>query len=468
MRYFPAFIELRRRPALVVVGGDAAARKAELLVRAGANVAVAAEEPGADLRALAESGRVTLIERTFRAADLAGCTVIIAATGDEHADTAVSEAARGAGIPVNVVDAPALSTFIVPAIVDRDPLTVAISSGGASPVLARVVRARVEALLPTGLGRLARFAEGFRRAVRGTIADGLERRRFWERFFAGPVAEAVLAGDERWARERMLKDVNAPVAERAPEGIVHLVGAGPGDPDLLTLRAHRLLQDADVIVYDRLVAPELLDYARRDAERIYVGKARGAHVRSQDEINAVLEEHARTGRRVVRLKGGDPFVFGRGGEERDHLTRAGIRAEVVPGITAATGCAAAAGIPLTDRDLAHGVSIVTGQGRDGEADVDWAAMARSGQTIVVYMGAKSADRIAGRLIESGLSAATPAAVIENGTRADQRIETGRVADLGALAARFNGHGPLLIVIGDVVRRADAWSETTAPLRAAAG
>lgn len=468
MRYFPAFIELRGRPALVVGGGDAAARKAELLVRAGADVAVVAIEPGADLLALAETGRVTLTERVFRAADVSGRAVVVAATGDERTDTAVSDAAGRAGIPVNVVDVPALSTFIVPAIVDRDPLTVAISSGGASPVLARTVRARIEALLPAGLGRLARFAEGFRRAVRGTITDGAERRRFWERFFAGPVAEAVLAGDERWARERMLKDVNAPASEREPEGIVHLVGAGPGDPDLLTLRAHRLLQDADVIVYDRLVAPELLDHARRDAERIYVGKARGAHVRSQDEINALLEEHARAGRRVVRLKGGDPFVFGRGGEERDHLTRAGIRVEVVPGITAATGCAAAAGIPLTDRDLAHGVSFVTGQGRDGEADVDWAALARSGQTIVVYMGANAADRIAARLIENGLSAATPAAVIENGTRPDQRIETGTVSDLGTLAARFSGRGPLLIVIGDVVRRADAWAETAAPLRVAAG
>jgi len=468
MRYFPAFIELRGRPALVVGGGDAAARKAELLVRAGADVAVVAIEPGADLLALAETGRVTLTERVFRAADVSGRAVVVAATGDERTDTAVSDAAGRAGIPVNVVDVPALSTFIVPAIVDRDPLTVAISSGGASPVLARTVRARIEALLPAGLGRLARFAEDFRRAVRGTITDGAERRRFWERFFAGPVAEAVLAGDERWARERMLKDVNAPASEREPEGIVHLVGAGPGDPDLLTLRAHRLLQDADVIVYDRLVAPELLDHARRDAERIYVGKARGAHVRSQDEINALLEEHARAGRRVVRLKGGDPFVFGRGGEERDHLTRAGIRVEVVPGITAATGCAAAAGIPLTDRDLAHGVSFVTGQGRDGEADVDWAALARSGQTIVVYMGANAADRIAARLIENGLSAATPAAVIENGTRPDQRIETGTVSDLGTLAARFSGRGPLLIVIGDVVRRADAWAETAAPLRVAAG
>jgi len=468
MRYFPAFIELRRRPALVVGGGDAAARKAELVVRAGAHVTVVAEDAGADIRALAETGRVTLIDRAFRADDVAGRAVVIAAAGDERIDTEVSEAARDAGIPVNVVDAPALSTFIVPAIVDRDPMTVAISSGGASPVLARLVRARIEALLPAGLGRLARFAEGFRHAVHGTIVDGVTRRRFWDRFFAGPIAEAVLAGDERWAREQMLKDVNAPAADGGSEGIVHLVGAGPGDPDLLTLRAHRLLQDADVIVYDRLVAPELLDYARRDADRIYVGKARGAHARSQDEINVLLEEHARAGRRVVRLKGGDPFVFGRGGEERDHLTRAGIRVEVVPGITAATGCAAAAGIPLTDRDLAHGVSLVTGQGRDGEPDVDWAALARSGQTIVVYMGANAAGTIAGRLIESGLAASTPAAVIENGTRADQKIETGSVADLGAMAARAGGGGPLLIVIGDVVRRADAWTETAAPLRAIAG
>ena len=368
------------------------------------------------------------------------------------------------GVPVNVVDRPSLCTFIWPAIVDRDPVTIAISSGGTAPVLARSIRARLEALLPANLGRLARFAEDFRAAVKAINPPGPARRRFWDRFFAGPIAEAVLAGDERRVRERMLTLINRRGEASAEEGIVHLVGAGPGDPELLTLRALRVLQEADVIVHDRLIGPRILDYARRDADRIYVGKAPGSHARTQDEINGLLASHARAGRRVARLKGGDPFVFGRGGEEREYLLRQGLRVEVVPGVTAATGCAAAAGIPLTHRDQAQTLTIVTAHGRDGEPDLDWRALARDRQTLAIYMGASTAGRAARRLIEHGRDPATPAAVIANGTLAEQRTAAGELQDLERLA-REAGSGPALILIGEVVRHAEAWAERALPFAA---
>jgi uroporphyrin-III C-methyltransferase/precorrin-2 dehydrogenase/sirohydrochlorin ferrochelatase len=455
MQHLPVFLDVKGRDALVVGGGEAAVRKVGLLVDAGSNVIVVAPRCGESLRAKAGAGKVRLIARPFAAEDVAGQAVVIAATGVPEVDVQVSEAAIAAGIPVNVVDAPELSTFIVPAIVDRDPITVAVSTAGTAPVLARAVRAKIEALLPANIGRLALFAEGFRRAVKANHPELRARRRFWERFFSGPVAEAVLSGEETWARERMLATVNRPLSDCLPDGVVHIVGAGPGNPDLLTLRAFRLLQEADVIVHDRLVAPEILGYARRDAQRIDVGKAKGAHALSQRQINEVLLREVRAGRRVVRLKGGDPFIFGRGGEELEFLARHGIRAEVVAGITAATGCAATAGIPLTHRDHAQAVVLITGHGKDGEPDVDWAALARQRQTIAVYMGASIAGRIAARLISGGMDPATPAAVITNGTRSDQHVETGFVGELESLAARTAG-GPALIVVGDVVRQADAW------------
>ncbi len=463
MDHLPVFLDIKEQPALVVGGGcGAAARKARLLVKAGAHVTVVCPHPAPDpeLLSMARGGDVELHQRPFVAGDVAGRAVVISAIGSTMdsagGDGVVSQAAKAAGVPVNVVDAPGLSTFIMPAIVERDAVTVAISSGGTAPVLARALRAKIERLLPANMGRLARFADSFRSAVQATHREPVARRRFWEQFFDGPVAEAVLNGDERWARERMLDAVNRPQEIHPGDGIVYLVGAGPGDPDLLTMRALRLLETADVIVHDRLVAPEILDYARRDAERIYVGKAKGAHARTQDQINALLVERARGGRRVVRLKGGDPFVFGRGGEEREYLIRHGVRTEVVPGITAASGCAAATGIPLTHRDCAQSAVLVTGHGRDGEPDLDWEALARQKQTIAVYMGASMAGRISERLIGHGMSPGTPAAVIANGTRPDQRVETGSLAQLQALAARLPD-APLLLVIGEVVRHADAWS-----------
>lgn len=457
MRHFPLFFDLQDRDVLVVGGGGAAARKALVLAGCGARVNIVAPRPGEELRDAVRAGGMPLLERPFAASDVEGQALVVSAAEDAAIDAAVSAAARALDIPVNVVDRPALCTFLWPAIVDRDPLTVAVCSGGSAPVLARSVRARLEAMLPANFGRLARFADDFRAAVKATRPSGPARRRFWEGFFAGPLAAQVLAGDERGARERMLAAINRRNEPAAEEGIVYLVGAGPGDPELLTLKALRLLQEADVIIHDRLVGPRVLDYARRDADRIDVGKTPGRHAVPQDEINALLLRHARDGRRVVRLKGGDPFVFGRGGEEREFLLRHGVRVEVVPGITAATGCAAAAGIPLTLRGTAQTLNIITGHAEAGDPDLDWPALARDGRTICVYMGAAAAGRIADRLIHHGRSPATPVAVVANGTLPQQRIVAGLLAELAALVGAA-GPGPVLIVVGEVVRQAEAWIE----------
>jgi uroporphyrin-III C-methyltransferase/precorrin-2 dehydrogenase/sirohydrochlorin ferrochelatase len=455
---FPMFMNLDGRTAVVVGDGVAAARKVMWLLRANARVTVIAPSPDAELAALCRDHRVTHVVRAFRPTDVTDASVVITANERLEDDIAVVRAATDARVPVNAVDRPDLSTFIMPAIVDRDPLIVAVSSAGTAPVLARTVRARIEALLPRNLGRLARFAHDFRGAVSAAGAWP-SKRRFWENFFRGPLAAHVLAGDEGSAREGMLALVNRRVPEEP--GLVQIVGAGPGDPDLLTLKALQALQEADVVVHDRLVTADILDYARRDARRIDVGKTRGHHTTSQGAINEILIAEARQGHRVVRLKGGDPFVFGRGGEELDALTRAGVRVEVVPGITAALGCAAALGLPLTHRDHAQAITVVTGEGRRGDPELDWTALARSNQTLVVYMGGESAERIAAKLIAAGMHASTPAAAIARGTRPDQRVAMGALADLKTLVAGV-GATPVLLVIGDVVRHAAQWTEASEP------
>jgi uroporphyrin-III C-methyltransferase/precorrin-2 dehydrogenase/sirohydrochlorin ferrochelatase len=462
---FPVFLDLKGRPAAVVGDTDAALRKVHLLLRADAAITLFAPEADGEMRRLAAEGRLSLFERLPGDGALSAFALVIVATGEGAADGRIAAAARAGGVPVNVVDGPALSTFVMPAIVDRDPIVVAVSSAGTAPVLARQVRARIEAMLPAGLGRLARFAEGFRRTVGLVVPDGRLRRRFWERFFAGPIAARIVAGDERRAREDMLTLLNRRPGHDEGSGFVQIVGAGPGDPDLLTLKAVQALQQADVILFDHLIGDRVLEYARRDAERIFVGKSPGSHALSQDEINDLMVRLARAGRRVVRLKGGDPFIFGRGGEERAHLLREGIDVEVIPGITAATGCAAASGIPLTLRDQAQAVTLITGHGAEGEPDVDWAALARLRQSIVVYMGLEAAPRIAQRLIDHGLDPSTPTAVIARGTLPQQRIEGARLADLPRIVAGI-GPGPALIVIGEVVRQAEFWAEPTVELSAA--
>lgn len=459
MRHLPVFMTVADRTVLVVGGGEAAARKAALALRAGARVRVVAERPGAALAELELQGRIELSQRRCAAEDLDGAVLAYAASGDEMVDRAVSRAAQAAGIPVNVVDRPDLSTFVSPALVDRDPVLVAVSSGGTAPALSRRVRGWIEALLPARLGRLAELAE----ALRPTVAARLpaERRRaFWDRLLDGRAAELALAGEEEAARRDMAAALETDAAASAAPGTVHIVGAGPGDPDLLTLRAQRLLQQADVIVHDRLVSDAILDRARRDAEFVFVGKARANHSCSQDEINDLLARHALAGRRVVRLKGGDPFVFGRGGEELEHLQALGIPVEVVPGITAAMGCAAAAQVPLTHRDHAMSAVFITGHARGGEGDeaepdLDWAKLAQGRQTIAVYMGVGTAGRIVQRLIDHGMPPDMPVAVIENGTRPEQKVVPARLDGLVDAMVAAQVRGPAVIVIGAVARFARA-------------
>ncbi len=447
---FPVSLPLGGRPVLVVGGGELALRKARLVAKSGCRLTVIAEDVIPDLAALAHEVRA----RAFQPADLAGHTLAFAATDELETDTSVAQAAHAAGVLVNVPDKPHLSTFIMPAIIDREPITIAISSGGASPVLVRRLRERLEAALEPGIGRLASFLDSFRGAVKAVREGETARRRFWEAVIDGPVARAFLAGDERTARDRLLVAVNDPSYGQQKTGRITLVGAGPGDPDLLTLRALRVLQDADVVVHDKLVDDRILDYVRRDARRIFVGKTKSNHTLGQSEINALLVREAQDGHRVVRLKGGDPFVFGRGGEELEAARAAGIPIEVVPGITAALGCGAATTIPVTHRGVAQGVTFVTGHGKDGEPDLDWQALARLKHTLVIYMGLSSSGTIARRLTDAGLDPATPAALIENGTRPDQRLVVGSVAELPELARLHGLVGPALIIVGEVVRLAD--------------
>jgi uroporphyrin-III C-methyltransferase/precorrin-2 dehydrogenase/sirohydrochlorin ferrochelatase len=452
MRLFPAFFDLAGRRAVVIGAGETAARKVRLLLDAGAAIEVIAPE-FTDGFVSEWSGVVRLVRSGPDAALLEGAALVFVAVEDEAGAKAWADAARAAGVPVNAVDRPALSDFATPSIVDRGDVVVAISTGGAAPVLGRRLREKIEALLPARLSALAAFAGSFRDAVTARIAAP-RRRAFWERFFEGPIAAQVLAGDENAARERMTAALYHPQTDQ-PAGVVHIVGAGPGDPDLLTLKALRLIQDADVILYDRLVGEGVLALARRDALRLYVGKAKADHAVPQEEIEARLIAFARDGKIVVRLKGGDPFIFGRGGEELEAVKAAGVPVTVTPGVTAALGCAAAAGLPLTHRNAAQALTFVTGHAKgDADPDLDWAALARLGHTLVVYMGVGKARVIAERLIENGRAASTPAAVIENGTRTDQKILKGTLADLPRLVSDGGVNGPAILVIGEVAAKAN--------------
>ncbi len=450
MDHLPVWLALTGRSVLVVGGRSAATAKLRLAHDAGAAVTVVAPTLSDEGMRLAG---VTHVAREFAAGDVAGRRLVFGATGIDAVDRAVSAAARAAGVPVNIVDRPELSDFLMPAIVDRGPVVVGIATGGTVPALAAHVRGLIEAALPQGLDRLASFAASFRSAVKATVAAGPVRLRFWNRVLNGPVAEAALAGNDVRARELMLQALNRAEGGREGEGSVTLVGAGPGNADLLTLRAVRAIRAADVLVYDRLIGPEVLDYARRDAERVFVGKQTARHALPQEEINALLAARARAGQRVVRLKGGDPFVFGRGGEEVEYLQRAGVAVEVVPGVTAALGCAAAAGIPLTHREVAMSVTFVTGHASEGAVEPDWADLARANHTLVVYMGVANAGRIAAELIRHGLAATTPVAVIENGTLPGQRVVGGTLVGLEEQVERHQIASPALLIIGEVARGA---------------
>ncbi len=463
MDYYPLFMKIEDRTCVVIGGGAVAARKIEMLRRAGARVSVVAPELSDDLAALVARGVIDHRGRIFFPNQLDGAVLVVAATDDAAVNAQVARHARLRGLPVNVVDDAALSSFVMPAVIDRSPVVVAVSTGGASPVLARRVRARIEAALPPGIGHLAKLLGRYREAAMRHIPDAASRRRTWERIVDGPVARLALARRDQDAEARLLHELTNP-AEGSGE--VHLVGAGPGDPELLTIKAHRALESADVVVHDRLVNPEILDLARRDAERIHVGKRVGDHSMGQDDINALLVELARAGKRVVRLKGGDPFVFGRGGEELAALTAAGIPCHIVPGITAATGCAASAGIPLTQRGVANTCVFVTGHDRNGVAELDWDSLAKPGQTIVIYMGLGALAHMAGRLVAHGLAPATPVAVIENGTMPDERVIRGTLTDIADKAGDAGIGTPSLIVVGEVAALASAGAESPAAIATA--
>jgi uroporphyrin-III C-methyltransferase / precorrin-2 dehydrogenase / sirohydrochlorin ferrochelatase len=446
MRYFPLFADLRGRRVLVVGGGEVAERKVRLLIEAGADVQVVSPELSPWLAAR-DGESVTWAATQFDASQLAGAALVVAATNDAAVNALVSEAARAANVFANVVDDAERSSVIVPAIVDRSPLVIAISSGGVAPVLARLVRERIEVLVDGSFGALAAMLERWRSRIKAALPDISVRRRFYESLVRGDVARSMRDGREADAErslERLLTVRGQPFA-----GSVTLVGAGPGDPGLLTLNALRALQQADVILHDRLVSDEVLALARRDATRICVGKEAGGHSTSQHHIHEIMLEHARLGRHVVRLKGGDPFIFGRGGEELEFLAAHGIAFDVVPGITAAVACGAYAGVPLTHRDHAQSVRFVTAHCGDSLDALDWAALARERQTLALYMGVSAMSRISRELTAHGRSASTPVAVIENGSRQDQRVTLARLDELGDLAARGDVRSPALLIVGEV-------------------
>ncbi len=453
MDFFPIFLNLKGKKCLVVGGGEVAVRKVSILLQSGAKVAVVSPELCEGLKKL----EIEYFPERFTESRLEGMTLVIAATDDRQVNMQVSVAAKERNIPVNVVDNPDLCSFVMPSILDRSPLVVAFSTGGASPVLARLLRARFESLVPEGYGRLARFASRFREKVREKISKPSERRIFWEEVFEGRVAEKVFMGEEKKA-EALLMDM---IERNEPHhGEVYLVGAGPGDPDLLTFRALRLMHKADVVLYDNLVSKPILEMTRRDAERIYVGKKKSNHAMPQEEINALLVRLARQGKRVLRLKGGDPFIFGRGGEEIEKLAENGIPFQVVPGITAASGVSSYAGIPLTHRDHAQSCVFVTGHLKDNSMDLDWGMLARPRQTVVVYMGLTGIDFLCSKLVEHGLPSSTPAAVVQQGTTRNQKVLTGTLETLPGLAKGAKLTPPTLIIVGGVVslREKLSWFE----------
>ncbi|MGL6565556.1 siroheme synthase CysG [Aeromonas dhakensis] len=454
MDYLPIFCRLDNKPVLLVGGGEVAERKARLLLDAGAQLTVVAPELDPELAELAASGSIEWLAGEFAPQQLASKWLVVAATDRREVNALVYQSANQARIFANVVDDPKRSSFIMPSIIDRSPLMVAISSGGKAPVLARLLREKLEAMLPQHLGAVAAFAGSLRDRVKTRFASMGERRRFWERLLgADRLGQALARGDHASAHQ--LADTLF-ADESQTGGEVVLVGAGPGDPGLLTLHALRQMQQADVVVYDRLVSDEVMALVRRDAKRIFVGKQAGNHCVPQEGINQLLLEEARKGQRVVRLKGGDPFIFGRGGEELETLVGTGIGFQVVPGITAASGCAAYAGIPLTHRDHAQSVRFVTAHGKGGARDLDWPLLAKDRQTLVFYMGLSSCATIREQLLAHGKAINTPVALIERGTQPSQRVIRGTLDELPALAVGVES--PALIMVGSVVTLADslAW------------
>lgn len=461
MEYLPLFVDLNDRACLVVGGGEIAARKASLLIKANAKVTLVAPELSVSSQALIDTKQASWTQAKFEAAHLDQQRLVIAATDKQDVNQHVYDQAKKSDVLVNVADCPELCDFILPSILDRSPLVVAISSGGHSPILARQLRARLETLIPPSYGRLASLVGRYRDAVKAKFSKISMRRRFWESVLQGQVADHVLAGRDDIGEQVLQSVLSEANPEEYQQGEVYLVGAGPGDPELLTFKALRLMQQADVVFYDRLVSKEVLALVRKEAEQVYVGKQRAWHEVRQEEINQLLLEHAKQGKRVLRLKGGDPFIFGRGGEEIETLASENIHFQIVPGVTAASGCATYAGIPLTHRDYAQSCTFVTGQLKEGKLDLNWPALVQPRQTVVVYMGLAGLPVLSQQLLEHGMPADMPAALVQQGTTEHQQVWVSTIAELPEVAEREQPTAPTLIIIGEVVKLHNslAWFET---------
>ncbi|MFT5839144.1 MAG: uroporphyrin-III C-methyltransferase/precorrin-2 dehydrogenase/sirohydrochlorin ferrochelatase [Flavobacteriales bacterium] len=449
MQYFPIFLDTTDLTCLVVGAGEVAARKVELLLKTSAHITVVAPWVCNTVQRFAKEEKIDLIVRPYLELDLNNKQMVFVATDNSEINKKIHDQARAQKILVNVVDNTPLCQFITPSIVDRSPIIIAMSSGGVAPVLLRYLRQKLESVIPQKVSLLGQFSEKFREAVKKRFKSVTERRYFWEDVLDGDIAENVLQGNKQVAEQKFLEKLNAPDASKTI-GEVYLVGAGPGDPDLLTFRALRLMQKADVVVYDRLVSQEILELVRRDAEKIYVGKAKSKHTVPQDEINELLAREALAGNRVVRLKGGDPFIFGRGGEELETLIEHGISFQVVPGITAASGAASYAGIPLTHRDHAKSVVFATGHLQDNSINLNWQGLAQPDQTIVFYMGLTGLPIICEQLVKHGLTPNTPIAMVQSATTSEQKVVTGTLEDIQKKAKEAEIKPPALIIVGSVV------------------
>ncbi len=449
---FPAFLDIRRRRIVLIGGGRNAARKLDRLLNCGATVQLVAPDIQPTLQAKITADVIHHV-RQWNLDDLTSACLIVAATDSDEDNTQISEAAHAAGCWINVANQTDKSSFLIPSMIDRSPLKVAVSSGGVSPVLARLLTARIDAFLPHTYSDLGKLAERHKDRIRQHIGDWRLRRRFWERILSGLTGELILQGRTEQADKALEQAILSHRSEQ-PDGEVYLVGAGPGDPDLLSFRALRLMQQCDIVLYDRLVSEPIMALVNSAAERVYVGKRRSDHAVPQDSINDQLVQHARQGKRVLRLKGGDPFIFGRGGEEIETLAAHGISFQVVPGITAAAGCASYAGIPLTHRDHAQVCLFVTGHLKDGSVDLDWPALTRPQQTVVIYMGLLGLPVICEQLIKHGLPGSHPIALIAEGTRRSQQVLTGTLECLPAKIDADTIKPPTLIIVGNVVKLRD--------------
>ena len=458
MRYFPLFIDAQDTPCLIVGGGEVAARKLELLLKTPARITLVAPWFSEETQRLATTPQVTLVNREFQETDLINQRLVFVATNDEVLNAHIRAIADNYSCLVNVVDNTPLCQFITPSIIDRSPITIALSSGGNAPVLLRYLRQKLESVIPTNISRLGDFAQRYRDKVKAAFSSVTERRYFWEDIFDGDVAELVEKNQLERADKIFAQKLEAAQQQRQTHGEVYLVGAGPGDADLLTFRALRLMQKADVVIYDRLVSKEILELVRRDAEKLYVGKEKSNHSVPQDQINQLMIDEAKQGKRVVRLKGGDPFIFGRGGEEAQALIAAGVGFQVVPGITAASGASSYAGIPLTHRDHAQSVTFATGHLRDNSIDLDWPALAKPGQTLVFYMGLTGLRIICEQLIAHGLSPTTPIGLIEKATRVDQQVITATLDTILSHPRIEDIAPPTLIIVGGVVSLHEQFKE----------